>query len=148
MPMKDSRSITVEPVVVPDRGVRRYHCGAIDPACPFYSVDVGGISFPRMTELVKTDDQTRETVRMPRPGAFYELTDADVERVKDAIARKVIRWANRDKTKAYILNVREVDGAPNKRYRKIDSDEPLGKFLYMKEVAPELDIKAGDPLVS
>jgi hypothetical protein len=44
--------------------------------------------------------------------------------------------------------VQEADGSQSKRYRKLDSDEPLGKFVYMKEVPLEMDIKPGDPLIS
>jgi hypothetical protein len=144
---QDRSGVSIEPVVVPDREVKRYHCGALE-TLPFYSVTVGGYSFPRVTELVTVDEQTRETLRAPRPGAFYELSELEVARIKDAISRKVVRWANKERHKGYILNVKESDGSANKRYRKIENDEPLGKHLYMKEVPAELDIKPGSPLVS
>jgi hypothetical protein len=143
-----NQGVTVEPVVIPDRAVRRFHCGAIEKTCPFFSVTVGGYSFPRRTELVASDQQTRETVRTSRPGAFYELSELEIDRIKNAISRKVIRWADKDHTKGFILNVKEADGTPSKRYRKLDNDEPLGKFLYMKEAPLELDVVAGEPLVT
>ena len=145
--MAKQQAPEIIPIVVPDRGVRRWHCGALD-TLPFYSADVGGINFPRTTEIVSVDDDTRGTLRTPRPGAFYELTDIEVERVKAAIARKVVRFANPDKLKGFILSVTDQHGTPNPRYRKLAGDEPLGKFLYMREIPADLDIKPGAPLIS
>jgi len=63
------------------------------PGCPRESLDLAGISFPKMTEMVRKDPhQSGKTHRTAKLGALIQLTEAQVERLIDRMPFQVIRF--------------------------------------------------------
>lgn len=116
-----------------------YHVGT-QKGCPFHNVTVGGICFPEFTEEVKHNAATQQTDRSRKVGDILPLTDAEATRVKDAISKRVIRWAGaegRDEKGDPIIRRGFIRLVSDSRFRKMPGDEPLGKYLYMDMVSPD-----------
>lgn len=118
-------------------GTKLYNLGTFK-TCPYFNVHAGGMEFARQSEHVSFNEDTRSTVRSARAGTYAFLTDADVAKVKAAVAKKVVRFLNADKTRGLILT------KDSPRYRAMPNDEPLGRHVYMRE-APLSDLRPSAP---
>lgn len=120
-----------EPVPV----VPKYWIGLIDGA-PFDYIGVGGITFHKRTEDVSDQpDSSGQTIRIPRKGQIVPLSDAIVERIKRAAARKVVR-RNAPRPMTFSLD--------DPRYIRDASDTPISRYIYMQQM-PEVDAQPTPP---
>ncbi len=110
------------------------------PDCPKWNLDLGGISFPRMTEKVTGPNATD---RQPEAGTKIELTPTQVKRVKDAIRSRVFRMRANGTGDLIITN------DPRRPYTKSPHDRPCAEFVYMQavEAAPR-EFAYPDPLAT
>jgi len=108
----------------------------VGKSCPYQNCAAGGQDFPRWTERMETVGGTTSRTRVN--GKVVEMTRSAIERVAQAVGRKVVRWAG---SRAFILNV------DSPRYMGSRNDEPLGKYLYMQVVGDLLppDWRTNEP---
>ena len=104
---------------------------------PVHTTTIGGISFPRQTEIVGQDGDG-QTTRSSRPGAIVYLTDEQVERVRKALPTKVVRSVKREDGTVSRAQVYDVRGTPDTPFTPSESDEPLARYVFMQRV-PEFD---------
>lgn len=104
---------------------------------PVENVTVGGISFPRRTDLVGTDGDG-QTTRSSRPGAIVHLTDAEVARIHKALPNKVVRSIRRPDGTVSRAALYDVRGTPDVPFSPGEGDEPLARFVFMQRV-PDFD---------
>tara|TARA_Y100000310_G_scaffold334113_1_gene413078 strand:- start:4736 stop:5284 length:549 start_codon:yes stop_codon:yes gene_type:complete len=93
--------------------------------CPYWTVHAGGADFPRCNELLHWDKDGSVSNRERVLGKTLEITRTDIELIAKAVGKKVVR---KEGARAFVLN------ADSASYRAKESDQPLGKFLYMKVV--------------
>ena len=107
----------------------RYHVGVV-PGAPFYSISLGGVSFPSLTYAPSVvDPQTGSSAQtIGREGAVVELTDGDVRNIKTAIENRVVRIMSQP---GEPLQGR-VWHKKGSRYRPDKRDRPLGDFVYLR----------------
>lgn len=104
---------------------------------PVHTTTIGGISFPRQTEIVGQDGDG-QTTRSSRPGGIVHLTDEQVERVRKALTTKVVRSIKREDGTVARAQVYDVRGTPDTPFTPSDTDEPLARYVFMQRV-PEFD---------
>lgn len=127
------------------------------PMAPFHFKTFGGKAFGVQTyRRVRNAEGEYENV--PQRGCVEEFIvggpACELERVKAAIRRKVIRWKNRDAGRGEILSLRnatrkmdpatghplnEWEELPNPHYIARPGDEPLINFVIIEEVVPDSD---------
>ena len=125
-----------------------YWIGAL-PGCPRESLDVGGISFPKMTEAVRLD-KSGNTHRVPRIGALAQLTSIQIERIRETLPDRVIRFTGtepetdgvgeglesldednaRRKGHAIRIPTSEQVKAGKRAYTQDPRDEPAARYLF------------------
>ena len=104
--------------------------------CPVHSVTVGGFNFPRRTERVT--GHGAETRRDEVRGAIVELQEGDMDRIKAAADKRIVR-STRQGRRAQVYHVDQ------KYFRPNEADEPVSKYLYAEpisaEVSPYTDVR-------
>ncbi len=127
------------------------------PMAPFHFKTFGGKAFGVQTYKRKRNAEG-EYENIPQRGCVEEFIvggpACELERVKAAIRRKVIRWRNRDAGRGDILSVRnavrkmdpatghplnEWEEVPNPYYIARPGEEPLSKFVRIEEVVDGSD---------
>lgn len=130
-----------------------YWLGAL-PACPTEHLDLKGIHFPKVEELVsvKRDGGTQ---RIPVIGALVQLTIDQVLMLKDRLSRTVIRFRDKaggetgvgvpvssvesiQRRKGDPVTIPTVDevkkaeaaGRATNRYQQRPGDEPAARYLF------------------
>jgi len=105
---------------------RWYWIGAI-PSLPTESVDLAGLNFPKVNELV-AKDRDGNTQRMPVVGSLVQLSREDVERLRLKAARTVVRF-RAPKKKVKIEDPRLHRGRPERKGQLITiaTDEELNQ---------------------
>lgn len=122
-----------EKVTVP---TRRYHVG-LQPGAPAWNYTFHGVNFPIFS--ASYDDQDNE---FKREGAIVSLSRDQLLRIKEEIRNRVVRWHAYPKNyriaekrgqrmRAEIFDVRSKGFEPEK------GDEPLVKYVYVREAPPE-----------
>lgn len=129
----NTKPVRVEPkkaTVAPQQARKLFWCGTA-PGSPLQSTSAAGVSFEshRIVRGSRSDQYTEQ------PGVIHALTQQEVEKVREVVARKVVRLAINEKdgtiTQAWKLDVDSVS------YRQEPRDIPLGCFLYMHKVESE-----------
>lgn len=68
-----------------------YWVGVI-PSCPVESIDLGGIAFPKMNELLVPDPlRTNVKRRVPVIGSIVRLTHEHIQRMRERLPRTIVR---------------------------------------------------------
>lgn len=114
-------TVDLPPIVEEPRA--KYLVGLL-PDAPFDYVTPGAIEFSKFTEEV-TFGTDQETIRERRRGTVLELTDAQVERVKRDVVRKVVRKVG---------TRHDLYGLDSRKYSRQPGDRPLAHFVYMRRV--------------
>jgi hypothetical protein len=65
----------------------------VTPACPVNQIDVAGVAFPKVNEIVELAGN--ETVRIPVIGGLVWLTRPEIEEMRKRIKRTVIRFVQK-----------------------------------------------------
>lgn len=130
----DLLPIVPQPVADPDRA--RYHVGIRTKGGtpPAWDLSLGGISFPVYSSF--WDDHDNE---FKRAGAVVDLDLEQLQRIKDAIRHRIVRWRkNREdkRIRAEIWDIRILG------FRAEAGDEALAPYLYLRP-APEDYIQPG-----
>lgn len=110
---------------------RRWYHIWCDDGCVLEQPTVGGVCFPRTTKVALESHDSGKTEWSSRKGDYLELSTEQVERVKAAVGTRVQRvlrssQAGRPIGRVYVL------GSIN--YSPLPQDEPLGKYLHIREV--------------
>lgn len=116
------------PVDLPKESL--YLIGVVDGA-PFHNADLAGIAFPQIIEDIKFDRNNR-TVRIEQRGQMIHLTKDKVEAIKKASLYKLVRWMNKEKTKADIVSSKSIG------FRADVRDEPVAMFIYMRKIFDQM----------
>lgn len=112
---------------------KKYRIGTKED-CPRQNYTIAGHCFPRYIE--RLEEQGGETVRSREYGVVVDLTDVEVDAIKNAVARRVVReeGARRD-----ILEIGSAGYSPS------PSDVPMAEFLYMFPVEEGQSILQAPP---
>lgn len=137
-PAGEPVKIDVEPLAFEvDTSPRsRYWMGTF-PTCPIQNVTVGGQSFPRYSGTPVFGANGKPD-RPPVAGTIGELTEAQLEHVKAAVARRVVRRASGEKGHASIY-LRDVAG-----FAARAGDEPLASHVYLVKLSGAGTTVAGE----
>lgn len=132
--------VEVEPLVPTKDQVRHPFWIGVFPDCPIQNVYAGGQCFPFYTGTAVFDVDGKPD-RPLSYGDEVELTDPQVEAVKQGVANRVLRWigpdpdeikdASADPKKTRKRKRRGVILMRDGNYRPQVEDVPLGRFLYM-----------------
>jgi len=135
--IKASGVIRIEPETLREEPQYSIWMGTTEE-CPYWTVHAGGSDFPRFNEIIQFSEDGGVTHRERVLGKTLDMTRTDIELVAKAVGRKVVR---KDGARAFVLN------ADSERYRHKPTDQPLGKFLYMKVIDGNLphNWRAGTP---
>lgn len=111
--------------VTMEEGSKRYWLGTFEDS-PWQNITLGGACFPLFTDVPVPNDagMGRDEYRR-MVGAFLYLSDEDVDRIRLAASRKVIRIGNSGR--ATMLN------SQSNRYRRHGGDKPAGHFVFLIE---------------
>lgn len=133
--------------LAPKPATRKWYVG-LTKECPLDFVTVptmggeGAITFQKFTERLKDDGKGVFSLGSRNPGAFVELFDDEVEKIREYIASHGILWLSR-KTQEIRVDL-VVMGDTAKRSRRDDLSgnvDPLSRFMFMK---PAGQINAAD----
>lgn len=110
-----------------------------DDGCVAETPSVGGVTFPRRTR-VSIGESGGKTDWSTRQGDYLPLTEEQLARIREGIARRVQRVYHK------------VDGRPVGKiyllgsdvYRPEPGDEPLGKYLHLRAVSGPPEASALD----
>lgn len=131
-----------------------YWVGAI-PSCPVERVDLAGIDFPKINELI-IDDPTRTGLkkRVPVIGSIVKLDKEKVEQIRERLKRTIIRFLSGEKEnmggakdlkdlhkiprRGHLITIptkeeieaRKKAGKPINKYIPREHDEPAAKYLF------------------
>lgn len=126
---------------------------------PMHNITLGGVTFP-MRHTPWEDHRQGDDKRGDYPGYLARLTDAQVDQLKEACRRTIVRWRERTGRHAhghqvYLVNEADIQAAKEKwkltdaqvatyaaRVGNVtirDSDEPISKYIYCVKV----DAKSG-----
>ncbi len=96
----------------------RYWVG-VTPSCPVESIDLAGVNFPKVNELL-IDDPLRTDVkrRVPVIGALVWINEAKIRRLRERLARTVIRFIRSDQGQKEEPNTGENVGDVHRRPRR------------------------------
>lgn len=113
----------------------RFWVGTL-PGAPVQNIDLGGVDFPLFTENVTLI--AGATTRIRNNGQVVDLTPTQLERIRSALKRKVVRWRDHKKRRGYLVSIpSEEEAAAMKkrgRYRPFtaqEMDEPVGRYVYI-----------------
>jgi len=126
--IRSSGTIQIQPAKVKNEKRYMIWMGTTEE-CPYWTVHAGGADFPRHNELLHWDKDGSVTNRERVLGKTLELSRTDIELIAKAVGKKMVR---KEGARAFVLN------ADSDRYRQKESDQPLGKFLYMKVVEDKM----------
>lgn len=119
------------PTVVAPKPVRCHigvhECGGLPPA---WNVHLAGLSFPVKTSTF--DEMGNEFLKA---GTIEELTVDQIQRVRKALEKRVVKWRAHPKTGKRIAA--EIWLTDRIDYKPDPTDEPLAKYLYVKLAPPE-----------
>ena len=97
--------------------------------CPFWTVHAGGRDFSKENEVVSYDEDSRETRREKVQGKVVSLTKEEIDFIAIAVGKKVVRkFGSR-------ASIRNTD---DPRYSFSGTDTPLGQYLFMQVLEPNL----------
>jgi hypothetical protein len=141
--MSEVANDTIPPDVLPDVyrekvnvPTSRYHVGMV-PGGPAWNYTFFGINFPTYTSSFDKSDN-----EFKREGAVYELTVAQVRKIREAIANRIVRWAfypddYRDAKRAGTKASATIHDVRTRGFEPERGDEPLVKYIYFKPAPPE-----------
>lgn len=118
-----------------------YHLGVL-PGSPHQTVHVNGVCFTLAAETVLINRESRTTERSKRRGDLIKMSEDDFQKTVAKVKRKVIRWENKGQGRGHIENMDKPG------FVLEPGDEPLGRFLFMKEVPTEFVDSTLNPLMS
>lgn len=98
----------------------------VTSSCPVHQITVGGFCFPRRTERVTGHGS--ETRRDEVKGSIVELSDENIERIKEGASKRVVRATKNNKR----AQVYHVEG---KYFRPRPEDQSVSKFLYIEPLS-------------
>ena len=160
MPAPSAASKSAPASPEPGPRLKNYRCivktevrpdGAHYPMGPFWASSFGGKAFAVST-YIRRKVPGGETQDIPVRGIIEEFLvggpACELERVKAAIRRKVVRWDNKEKGRGKVLSVRlnerkrDANGAwmneweerPNPMFFSRPGDEPVSNFVQIEEV--------------
>ena len=118
-----------------------YNLGVLK-GCPHQTLHVGlsngyVVTFTQSAETVMLNRETRMTERSKRRGDFCRLSEEEVVDLRAKIKRKIVRWTSRDNSRGYIVNMDDKRYPDGVGFVQEPSDEPLGRYLFLKEVPPD-----------
>lgn len=126
-PERTARRVTIEPTALripPRPKLTEFHVGT-RRSCPHQNVTIGGISFPSFTGGALIGENRRQ-------GARVRLSPEQIDRVKRALAGKIVRWTMAGgERRGQLLSVDSPGFAAQA------GDEPLAQHVYCYEVPPE-----------
>ena len=95
---------------------------------PVHNITLGGISFPRQTATFRPSSEGSVDTPMFRLGDYVDLSEEEWNRVRAAIASRVVRWT-KGKRRGFVYSVDSQSFVPE------EDDEPLAPYLYMQMVS-------------
>lgn len=124
-----------------DEKKKWYNLGVLR-GCPHQTVHVGVnkdlvVTFTLAAETVMLNRETRITERSKRRGDFMRLSEEEHKALVEKVKERVIRWSNRSQGRGYIVNTKDKRYPDQVGYVQDPGDEPLGKFLFLKEVSAD-----------
>jgi hypothetical protein len=139
-----------------------YWIGAL-PSFPMNNINIAGIPFPIVTEIVRTNPANGETIRVPGDGVILRLTEQKVLEIADRLPRVLVRWRggrreplntipgdkgndeeavqNLPPRNGFIITIpSDADKEKMRRNQRVPmsaepTDEPIANFIYMKKQA-------------
>lgn len=137
-----SQGALVDSTLAPDMGRipgvekgERYWVGTL-PGAPVQNIDLFGISFPLFSETVAV--VAGETSRIRQNGSVLDLTPSQVEGIKEALKRKIVRWRDAKRRRGFLVTIPTPADAEKMAARGRLStftarkdDEPVGMHVYM-----------------
>lgn len=132
-PQEPRSQFTVTPVKPAgiDAGPRKRYLIGLHLDCPLQSATVGGVNFAkRTTHVVPTEGPQEEQEHPPVPylGAIVQLTDAQRDKVLEAMARNFVEQRGQKAIRVH------VDGPRP----QTPLWQPLAQWAYMEEVGDDL----------
>lgn len=148
----------------------RYWVG-ITPSCPVESIDIAGINFPKINEnLVEDPMRTGIKRRVPVIGSIVYLTEDKIRRIRERLARTVIRFtedpgeqdepgtgqnlgdAHRRARRGQVITIptsqevveRRKAGKATRQYVPGPNDVPAARFLFAQLCADQVNGSRGD----
>lgn len=131
-----------------------YWIGAL-PGSPVEAVVIGGQCFPKIEERIIKASSAADQVRYPVIGSLTPLTKADIERMREALPRTIMRFTGTEQPghsgvgntvegaigknrRGFLITIpRESDvkemvrqGRAPHTYEQRDGDEPAARYLF------------------
>lgn len=130
-----------QPVEAQKPVTKKWYVG-LTKECPLDFITVptlsgeGAITFQKFTERLKDDGKGVFSLGSRNPGAFVELYDDEVVKIREYVATHGILWLSRkaQEIRVDIVNMAET----SKRSRRDDLSgnvDPLSRFMFMKPAA-------------
>lgn len=112
---------------------QRYWYG-LTKDCRWYNISVGGVNFPIASSRSMQDPSDVDiTTLAPRTyGIMTDLTDLQVDRIKDVVNRSVVVWKDAEHKLQPVI--RTIDDPAYKDSRYGSREVALGKYLYLVRV--------------
>ena len=95
----------------------------VTPDCPVHQITIGGQNFTRRSEIVS--GYGTETNRREIQGSIVSLKADDLEKIKHAATRKVIRSTTGNKS------VARVHSKDSRVYIERQGDEDVSQYVYV-----------------
>lgn len=143
-PIVAGAALRIEPLAISLEKIQpversRFWCGTL-PGCSHYNVALGtkvAVMFHRITEEVTSRDDPPETVRIPRKGQIFELSQEEVDGILLDVKRRVIRPSSKRDTGdggrvGFILRTDDAT------YRPREGDVPLACYIYMVKLSANM----------
>lgn len=124
-----------------------YHLGVL-PGSPHQTVHVSAkgtfgkvsVAFTMNAETVILNRASGSTERSPRRGDFVRMTKEEALGIIARLKEKSIRWKDRANGRGFIVD------RTDPRYQYASGDEPLGRYLFMKQVSEDFVRQVLEPL--
>ena len=95
----------------------------VTPDCPVHQITVGGQNFTRRSEVVT--GYGSETKRREIQGSIVRLDEQDIDQIKQAATRKVVRSTTGSRP------VSRVHSRDAKNYSARENDTEVSRFIYV-----------------
>lgn len=118
-----------------------YNLGVLR-GCPHQTVHVPVtrdlvVAFTLAAETVILHRETRTTERSKRRGDFIRLSDTELATLKERVKDRIVRWTSREFGRGMIIDTKAKGYVAGSSYSQEASDEPLGRYLFLKEVSAD-----------
>jgi hypothetical protein len=142
------------------RHTQWYWIGAL-PGSPVEAVAIAGQCFPKIEEHIIKAKAAAEQVRYPVIGALVPLTKLDIDRMREALPRTIMRFTSKESApsgsgstvehaigqnrKGFLVTIpKESDakemlkqGRAPRTYEQRDGDEPAARYLFAQLCADQ-----------